>query len=87
MTGADFGNLLQQLPLHLRMAMYVEGGSQASLLVRAGEVNEVWMGRYMAGFLALGNKSAPLPNVIGVKRRGQTAPAASSASSKAGAAP
>lgn len=72
MTGSDFGNLLLTLPLDLRTVMYVEGGSQAGLLVRAGGpggVNEVWMGRHMADFLTSGNKSAPLPNVIGVKRR------------------
>ncbi len=69
MTGADFGALLLTLPLDLRMAMYVEGGSQAGLLVRAGEVNEVWMGRRVADLWTSGNKNAPLPNVLGVKRR------------------
>ena len=68
MTGTEFGNLLLTLPLDLRMAMYVEGGSQAGLLVRAGDVNTVWMGRHMADLWTSGNKNAPLPNVLGVKR-------------------
>jgi len=87
MTGAEFGDLLLTLPLDLRVVMYVEGGSQACLLLRAGDVDTVWMGRHAAGFLALGNKSAPLPNVIGVKRRTQAAPAKPSASPAAGGAP
>lgn len=69
MTGADFGNLLLSLPLKLRMAMYVEGGSQASLLVRAGNVDTVWMGRHVADLWTSGNKNAPLPNVLGVRRK------------------
>lgn len=68
-TGEAFGRLLLQLPLHLRVVMYVEGGPQAGLLVRAGAVNNVWMGRHFADFWTSGNKQAPLPNVIGVKRR------------------
>jgi len=69
MSGEDFGNLLLTLPLDLRMVMYVEGGTQASMLVRAGDVNKVWMGRHMADFLTSGNKNAPLPNVLGVRRK------------------
>ena len=69
MTGADFCQLLLTLPLDLRVVMYVEGGPQAGLLLRAGDVHEVWMGRHVADFLTSGNKSAPLPNVIGVRRR------------------
>ena len=87
MTGAEFGDLLLTLPLDLRVVMYVEGGSQACLLLRAGDVDTVWMGRHAAGFLALGNKSAPLPNVLGVKRRAQAAPAKSSASPATGGRP
>ena len=69
MTGAEFGNLLLTLPLDLHMVMYVDGGSQAGLLVRAGDLSEVWMGRHVADLWTSGNKNAPLPNVIGVKRR------------------
>lgn len=69
MTGAEFGEQLQALPLDLRVVMYVEGGPQAGLLVRAGDVNEIWVGRHVADFLTSGNKAAPLPNVIGARRR------------------
>ena len=69
MSGENFGNLLLTLPLDLRMVMYVEGGTQASMLVRAGDVDKVWMGRHMADFLTSGNKNAPLPNVLGVRRK------------------
>jgi hypothetical protein len=74
--GAHLGRLLLELPLALRTVMYVEGGPQAGLLIRAGNVDTVLMGRHFADFLTSGNRDAPLPNVIGVKRRaGASAPA------------
>jgi hypothetical protein len=67
--GARLGEMLLELPLAVRTVMYVEGGPQAGLLIRAGDVDAVLMGRHFADFLTSGNKDAPLPNVIGVKRR------------------
>ncbi len=73
LPAADFAALLLGLPLNLRCVMYVEGGAQAGILVRAGRgaeaVNKVWKGQ-SAGLLTLpGNVDAPLPNVLGVRKR------------------
>jgi uncharacterized protein YigE (DUF2233 family) len=65
-----FAGAFLRLPLGLRTIMYLEGGSQAMLLVRAGNVDQVWTGRMGGAFLnAPGNPHAVLPNVIGVRAR------------------
>lgn len=69
LTGEDFARLLLEMQLNVRVVMYVEGGPQAGLLVRAGTVDSQWMGRHVVDFLTSGNKNAPLPNVLGVRRR------------------
>ncbi|WP_294512940.1 phosphodiester glycosidase family protein [uncultured Bilophila sp.] len=69
LTGVDFGTLLLALPIDVRLVMYTEGGSQAGLLVRTQARRDVWMGRYWADFWVSGSQGAPLPNVIGVRRR------------------
>lgn len=69
LTGVDFGTLLLALPLDVGPVMYTEGGSQAGLIVRTPVRQEVWMGRYLSEFWATGNRNAPLPNVIGVRRK------------------
>lgn len=69
LTGVDFGKLLLDLPLDVRLVMYTEGGSQAGLLVRTPVRRQLWMGRSLPDFLMAGNQNAPLPNVIGVRRK------------------
>ncbi len=54
------------LPLNLRQTMYAEGGSEASLAVREGELLHVWTGRGKGDLLPNG---LLLPNIIGVRRR------------------
>ena len=55
-----------RLPLRIRAMMYLEGGPQAALLVRAGSADGVWTGR--RGIWS-GNPDAGLPNVLGVRPR------------------
>ncbi len=66
--GEYLGKVLLELPLDLRMAMYVEGGSHAALMVRMGAVNRVWQGRKAADFLSNG-LNTPLPNLLVARRR------------------
>jgi hypothetical protein len=67
---AAFAAALLRLPLGLRTIMYLEGGSQAMLLVRAGNVDKVWVGRRGHGFLdSPGQPDALLPNVLGLRPR------------------
>ena len=68
-TGVEFGSLLLQLPIDIRVVMYAEGGSQAGLYLNSETLNELWMGRYQGTFGVTGNRTAPLPNVIGIRRR------------------
>ncbi|WP_300848218.1 hypothetical protein [uncultured Bilophila sp.] len=65
----DFGKLLLDLPLDVRVVMYTEGGSQAGLLVHTPVRRQLWMGRSLPDFLSGGHQGAPLPNVIGVRRK------------------
>ncbi len=69
LTGVDFGSLLLSLPLDIRVVMYTEGGNQAGLLVCTPARNQVWLGRHLSDFWSSGGKGAPLPNIIGVRRK------------------
>ncbi|MEG2140661.1 MAG: phosphodiester glycosidase family protein, partial [Bilophila sp.] len=69
LTGVDFGTLLLSLPIDIHLVMYVEGGSQAGLLIRTPQRTQTWMGRHPADIWTTGNESAPLPNVIGIRKR------------------
>ena len=67
---AAFAAALLHLPLRLRTIMYLEGGPQAAMLVRAGTVNTVWVGRHISGLWGTsGHPDAVLPNVLGVRAR------------------
>jgi hypothetical protein len=68
MPGEDFARILLNLNLDLRMAMYVEGGSHASLLARLGEVSTTWLGRWNSDYIPSGTVARRMPNAIGAKR-------------------
>lgn len=70
----SFAEGLLRLPLDLRSTMYVEGGGQAGLVLRAGGIERDYAGRSAAEFLSAGSIRAALPNVLGARRR--TAPPA-----------
>lgn len=64
---------LLDLPLDVRTVMYVEGGAQAGLLLRAGGLFLERYGRSAAAIL-LGEPPAPsLPNVLGIRRKALSA--------------
>ncbi len=69
LTGVEFGNLLLELPVDVHVVMYAEGGSQAGLFLDTAARRQVWMGRYFTDIWTSGNTGAPLPNVIGIRRR------------------
>lgn len=70
----QFALHLRHLPLGIRCAMYVEGGRQAGLLVRSTQFTRDLGGLNPAGLLATGDMRAPLPNVLGARRKGRPAP-------------
>ena len=67
----EFDDKLLALPLGITQAMHVEGGPEASLSIRAGDLRVDLSGSYETGFNE--NDSNPrqwaLPNVIGVSPR------------------
>lgn len=65
----DFCNLLLSLPIDIRTVMYVEGGSQAGLLIATSNFKQVWMGKHPVNMLSIDNTSTPIPNVIGIKKK------------------
>lgn len=65
----SFADGLLRLPLRLRAVMYVEGGGQAGLVLRAGGLEREFNGRSAAEFLPAGSIRAALPNVLGARRR------------------
>ena len=71
MTGEAFAAALLHMPIALRSLMYVEGGSQAAMLVRCPKLHRAWIGRSSLAFLEPQENGNPLPNVLGVRRRGK----------------
>ncbi len=67
----DFNHILLELPLTIKNAMYVEGGPEASLYVKAGGKEREWVGSYETSFAEHDdNRSAwGVPNVIGILKR------------------
>ncbi len=65
----DFIDLLLALPLDLKRLQYAEGGPEASLFVRAGDVELDRFGSYETGFFESddNDRAWPLPNVVGVR--------------------
>jgi uncharacterized protein YigE (DUF2233 family) len=67
----DFINMLLELPLSIRNAMYLEGGAQASLYLSTESTRVERYGLWDTGF-AEGSSiqfAAPIPNVIGVVKK------------------
>lgn len=65
----DLIEALLALPLGLRETMYVEGGPEAQLYVRAGGRELEFVGSHGSSFAGFENIYAlPIPNVIGLKR-------------------
>jgi len=69
MTGEAFAAALLRMPLALRSLMYVEGGSQAAMLVRCPALRRLWIGQSSMTFLHTPETGSALPNVLGVRRR------------------
>ncbi|MGJ3521445.1 phosphodiester glycosidase family protein [Nitratidesulfovibrio sp. D1] len=69
LTAWRFATILLALPIDIRDVMYVEGGPQAGLYLRTPVRTDIWMGRHPADFWSGGNAAAPLPNVLGARRK------------------
>ena len=69
-TTHDLVNMLLQLPIDLKRAMYVEGGAEAQLYVNTGKVEHEFIGSYSTGTREHDENSfaRPVPNVLGLVR-------------------
>jgi hypothetical protein len=67
----DLIEILQELPLGLERAMYVEGGPEAQLFVESGGEALELVGSYETGFNENDDNTAawPVPNVVAIRRR------------------
>ena len=66
----DLINNLLALPLDLKRAMYVEGGSEAQMYIRSGRTELEFVGSYSTGSNETDANSVawPIPNVVGITR-------------------
>ena len=66
----DLIDMLLQLPINLKQAMYVEGGADAQLYINTGKEELEFIGSYSSGFREHNENtfSRPIPNVLGLVR-------------------
>lgn len=66
----DLINNLLKLPIQLKRAMYVEGGSEAQMFIHSGKTEMEFVGSYSTGATETdANTMAwPIPNVVGITR-------------------
>lgn len=69
-TSHDLINMLLELPIGLKQAMYVEGGADAQLFINAGEKKYDFIGSYSTGSREHDENtySKPIPNALGLVR-------------------
>lgn len=71
MSVHDFNEKLLKLPMGVVTAMYVEGGPQAALYVNTPALSGGWGGSLASAFFSAGPSHFwPVPNVIGVRKKG-----------------
>jgi hypothetical protein len=63
-------NMLLQLPIDLKRAMYVEGGADAQLYISTGKVAHEFIGSYSTGSREHDENTfaSPVPNILGLVR-------------------
>jgi hypothetical protein len=67
----DLINHLLTLPVKLKRAMYVEGGSEAQMYIRSGKKEMEFVGSFSSGSNETDANTLawPIPNVVGITRR------------------
>ncbi len=66
----DLIDNLLKLPIHLKRAMYVEGGSEAQMYIHSGNNELEYLGSYSTGSNETDANTLgwPIPNVVGITR-------------------
>mgnify|MGYP002628547802 CR=1 FL=1 len=72
-TTHDLIDMLLELPVGLKQAMYVEGGADAQLYINTGKERHEFIGSYSSGSREHDENtfSHPVPNVLGLVRLGK----------------
>jgi hypothetical protein len=67
----EFNEILVQLPIGLQCAQHLEGGPEAQLYVKSGDVEIEVVGSFETGFFDNDTNlhAWPIPNVIGISRK------------------
>lgn len=67
----DFINILLQIPISIKRAMYTDGGSVAQMYVKSHKYGGEFLGSYSTGSNESDNNFIgwPIPNVIGIVRK------------------
>ena len=67
----DFINLLLEIPINIKRAMYTDGGSVAQMFVKSGKIGNEYLGSYSTGSNESDNNFIgwPIPNIIGIVRK------------------
>jgi exopolysaccharide biosynthesis protein len=70
-TVHDFIEMLLQLDIHLKNAMYLEGGPESSFFLKTADCEVEQYGSFETGFFESdgNNRAWPIPNVIGISPR------------------
>ena len=67
-SGHDFINILLKLPIHIKRAMYTDGGKVAQMFVQSGKNVSEFLGSYSTNSQESDSNFIgwPIPNVIGI---------------------
>ena len=67
----NFINILLEIPIHIKRAMYTDGGSVAQMFVKFKKYEGEFLGSYSTGSYESDNNFIgwPIPNVIGIVRK------------------
>ncbi len=68
---SQFIQIMQQMPLDVKKAVYMEGGPESSMYICSGEFERELFGNYITNYFQIKNneKIWKLPNIIGIKRK------------------
>lgn len=69
LTVRQLTEILLALPLDISRSMYVEGGPQASLHIRSGDMRQTWSGKYSGDFWSGAHMEWQIPNILGIRRK------------------
>ena len=67
----DFNEIIMNLPINLECAQHLEGGPEASLYLKLGDIELAYTGSYESFFFEQNSNSLfwKIPNIIGISKK------------------